>query len=319
MIKKKHFIFAAGLCILLTAAGLIGSWAFRQYQNRDDGIKYLIGVVQPNSMDSWILTMNEEMKAEAANHADIKILFFDSAQDNEKQKQGMDEMVSQGVDILIVTPYDSTYLSDAISRIYNNGTPVIVMGHAVRTDDYSMLIYCDNKKIGRLAGEYIAGLLGESGGTILEVQGEPGSEISAERKAGFREEVAAYPNIRIGYTIIGYWQRDKTEVRANEIFEKKSAVDVAFAYNDEMAIGVHRAAAGNDADIRIIGVDGMPSQFNGLDAIKNGLLDATFFYPTGGREAIINAMKILTGEEVPKQIELQTVLITKENLDEFLE
>lgn len=285
---------------------------------QDEGIKYLIGVSQPDLLDPWLIAMNDEIKQEAAKYPDIKIIFNDAAQDSGKQEQDLENMVNQGIDLLIVTPNDSKALSDTIGKIYDQGIPVIVMGYPIDTDSYTLLIYSDNKKIGREAGRFIAGLLREKGGNILEIQGEPNSMVSMERKAGFREEIKKYPGIKIGYAVVGYWQRDKTEVRVSEILKQGSKVDLVFAYNDEMAIGAWRVAFQQKLTPKIVGIGGLPPKFNGLAAVSNGSLDATFLYPTGGKEAIVNALKILNGEQVPKKIELQTSLITKENVYEFL-
>ncbi len=50
--------------------------------------------------------------------------------------------------------------------------------------------------------------------------------------------------------------------------------------------------------------------------MRQGILDATFLYPTGGYEAIEIALAILRGEEVPKHIVLGTRLFTRANVDE---
>ena len=48
--------------------------------------------------------------------------------------------------------------------------------------------------------------------------------------------------------------------------------------------------------------------------VNQGILDATFQYPTGGAEAIDTALKILHGETVPKEITLGSRLFDKENI-----
>jgi ribose transport system substrate-binding protein len=49
--------------------------------------------------------------------------------------------------------------------------------------------------------------------------------------------------------------------------------------------------------------------------VKQGILDATFQYPTGGGEAIETALKIFNGEKVPHEITLGSRLFTKETVD----
>ena len=61
-----------------------------------------------------------------------------------------------------------------------------------------------------------------------------------------------------------------------------------------------------------VGIDALPHE--GVMYVKQGILDATFLYPTGGAEAIDIALKILAGEEVPKEITLGSRIYTQENV-----
>jgi len=45
--------------------------------------------------------------------------------------------------------------------------------------------------------------------------------------------------------------------------------------------------------------------------VKDGKLDATFVYPTGGRQAVELAARILKGEQVPHRVVLETQKVTK--------
>jgi ribose transport system substrate-binding protein len=60
-------------------------------------------------------------------------------------------------------------------------------------------------------------------------------------------------------------------------------------------------------------VDALPHE--GVAYVKQGILDATFQYPTGGAEAIETALKILRGESVPKKAVLGSRVFDKTNVD----
>ena len=65
-------------------------------------------------------------------------------------------------------------------------------------------------------------------------------------------------------------------------------------------------------NIKFIGIDGLPGVDGGIDLVKRGILEGTFTSPTGGREAILYAMKILNGEKgLPKRITLESKIISK--------
>ncbi len=63
--------------------------------------------------------------------------------------------------------------------------------------------------------------------------------------------------------------------------------------------------------MKLIGIDALPHE--GVEYVKQGLLDATFLYPTGGTEAIDSALQLLGGKSVPKKQVLGTRAFTKDN------
>lgn len=286
--------------------------------NKEDGIKYLVGVSQADLISTWRLAMNEEIKKQASYYPDIKVIFYDAGQDNIKQNRDIENMLEQKIDILIVTPNNMKYLSKVISKVYKSGIPVIVMGAYTETEDYTMNIYCDNYKIGKSAGEYVVKMLGNKGGTVAEVLGDVDSDVSIKRKNGFRDSLRQNANIKLEYVVVGYWSRDKTEERIQEIFREKTRVDAVFAHNDAMAIGAWRVAAYEKLKSIFIGVGGIDNKNSGIQAVNNGVLDATYIYPTGGREALENAVKILNGENIAKKLELSATEVNRRNIHEFI-
>ena len=93
-------------------------------------------------------------------------------------------------------------------------------------------------------------------------------------------------------------------------------IDLVYAHNDPGAHGAWLAAqaVGREKQIRFVGIDALPHE--GITYVKQGFLDATFQYPTGGAEAIETALKILQRETVPKKIVLGSRLFDKTNVDQ---
>lgn len=88
-----------------------------------------------------------------------------------------------------------------------------------------------------------------------------------------------------------------------------------YAHNDPAAHGAWLAAraAGREESIRFVGIDALPHE--GVAYVRQGILDATFQYPTGGAEAIDTALRLLRGETVPREITLGSRLFTAGNVD----
>jgi ribose transport system substrate-binding protein len=65
--------------------------------------------------------------------------------------------------------------------------------------------------------------------------------------------------------------------------------------------------------MKFIGIDALPHE--GVRYVREGILDATFLYPTGGAEAIDVAVNLFAGKKPEKKITLGTRIYTKENVD----
>jgi ribose transport system substrate-binding protein len=92
-------------------------------------------------------------------------------------------------------------------------------------------------------------------------------------------------------------------------------IDLVYAHNDPGAHGAYLAAkeANREKEMKFVGVDALPHE--GVEYVRQGILDATFAYPTGGAEALTLAQRALQKQGVPKKVVLGTRMFTKANLD----
>lgn len=80
------------------------------------------------------------------------------------------------------------------------------------------------------------------------------------------------------------------------------------------AINVLKEAGYKPGEVFLVGVDGQREAF---EAIKEGWLQATAIYATGGALGLDMAVRVLKGQSVPKRIITETPVITAENVDDF--
>lgn len=315
-IQKRQIRISSVFLLVVIVISIVYLLSFNVSSDRD-GIKYLIGMSQCNLGEPWRIQMNEELIAAAQKYPDIRIIFTDAAQDNQKQIEDVNKLMKLGIDLLIISPNESEPLTPVVSQVYES-IPVIVLDRKVNSDDYTLFIGADNHVIGQRAGEYVKNLLGEPGGNIVEIMGLPGSMPTVERSEGFREGISSNPNLQITEYLVANWLRDSAEdifasyLRANP----DSKIDVVYSHNDPMALGAHRAAAsaGRASEMFFIGIDGLMGEEGGINLVKTGVLNITFIYPTGGEQAIESARNILTGGVVTqKQIILDNIQVDKDN------
>lgn len=268
---------------------------YKKVPNNPYEVKYLIGVSQSNLGEPWRIKMNNEIMAEAKKHEGLQVIYTDASQDNQKQVEDIESLVAMGIDLLIVSPNESEPLTEIISKTYQK-IPVIVLDRSINSPDYTLFIGADNHLIGQKAGEYVVSHLTQSDIKILEVKGLLGSTPAVERSNGFHLAIDAHPRIEVVETVTANWLRDVAEDLLAERIEADTlpAFDVVYAHNDPMAYGAYKALVKHGyTDKKYIGIDALTGSEGGVTLVEKGILDCTFTYPTGGKEAILYAIDIL--------------------------
>lgn len=281
-----------------------------------EGERYRIGFSQPNHAEPWRQALVNAAKREADKYPDLEVLYQDAEQKNDLQVQQVGLLRRQGIDMLIISPNEAAPLTPVVQEVFKEGIPVIVLDRAIIGDTYTCFIGADNRQIGRMAGEYIAKIL-NGRGNIVEIKGLPGSIPAIDRSEAFREVIAQHPEIKIIHDPVANWLQREAMDQMKIALQAHPQIDLVYAHNDPMAIGAYLAAqqANRHQEMKFIGIDALPHE--GIKAVLDGVLDATFWYPTCGQEAIQYAVKIKNGEQVPKDVTLETALITKENAQEW--
>jgi len=277
--------------------------------------RWVIGMSQCNLGEPWRVQMNSDVKEAAAKHPELQVLYKDAQNKTPVQQDQVREFISQGVGLIIISPKEARPLTRPVAEAIDAGIPVIVLDRKVEGEEYTCFIGADNVLIGQKAGEYLANMLrGE--GKIVELKGLMTSTPGQERHDGFMEGIEA-SELDIIFDADCHWLEPDAQREMKSALSQFREIDAVYAHNDPSAHGAYLAAKqegkGREKTIKFIGIDALPHE--GVRYVKEGILTATFEYPTGGREAIDVALRILKGEEVPKNITLGTRLFTKENVD----
>ena len=153
---------------------------------KNDKSSYTIGMSQCNLGEPWRVEMNAQIKAAAAKHPGLKVIFKDAQNDTLKQRAHVEEFVSAGVGLIIISPKEAQPLTEPVAKAMDAHIPVIVLDRRLLGEKYTCFIGADNKKIGRAAGEWIVKKLGGKG-KVVELKGLMTSTPGQDRNRGFRE------------------------------------------------------------------------------------------------------------------------------------
>ncbi len=295
------------IAFMVCIAGM-APWTTRAQEGRT----WTIGMSQCNLGEPYRVQMNADIKKAAAAHPELNIVFKDAQNDNLRQAAHVEEFIRSGVDLIIISPKEAAPLTKPVQAAFRQGIPVIVLDRRVLGDDFTCFIGADNRKIGRAAGRWIVRRLGGKG-DIVELKGLMTSTPGQDRHAGFREAIKG-TDIRVVFEADMKWLEPNARKEMESALARFHHIDLVYAHNDPAAHGAYLAAkaAGREKEMIFVGIDGLPQE--GQVFVRQGIIAASFEYPTGGSEAVETTLKILHGEKVAKEIILDSRLFTKENI-----
>lgn len=281
--------------------------------------KYKIGVSQCVG-GRWREKANVEMlSAQHLYDNDVKVIIKNADNNNERQCLQIDSLVDEGVDLLVVSPNDFHALNGSLQRAREKNIPIVFFDRTTALKDYTAYIGGDNVEAGRKMAEYAVLLCRDSVKTdgrrpiVLEMTGPLAISPAAQRHAGFSEVISNNPSIDYRH-VPSQWSYDDCKRIMREWLENGKTVDVVFCHSDLAAVGAYEAAKElhKEREIRFLGIDGLPGE--GLDAVQNAQLAASYIYPTHGEEVIALALRILEGKPFERMNNLKSIVVTPQNV-----
>lgn len=245
-----------------------------------------------------------------AKKSNVELITLDAQNDSAKQISDIEDLIQQGVDVIIINPTDSSAVTVAIESANKANIPVITVDRSADGGEVVSHIASDNIAGGKMAGDYIIELLGGNG-KVVELEGIAGSSAARERGQGFHEAVDNASGIEVVAKQTADFDRAKGLSVMENIIQGNQDINAVFAHNDEMALGAVQAleAAGLE-DVIVVGFD---ATADALQAVEDGKMNATIAQKPElmGKIAIETSLKIINGEEVEDSIPVELELISK--------
>jgi len=254
---------------------------------------------------------------DAAKKEGAELIVADAQNDAATQQDDVQNFVTQQVDAILVNPVDSEAVVPAVQAANQDNIPVIALDRGASGGEIATLIASDNVEGGRIAGEELVQLVGS--GPVAQLEGIPGASPTRDRGQGFEEVINGQDAVELVASQTANFDRAEGLNVTENILQSNPEIKGIFAQNDEMALGAVRAL-GNRAgtDVKIVGFDAIE---DALNAIQDGKMNATVAQQPDriGSLGVENAIKVIDGESVPKNIPVEVKLVTKENVSEFLQ
>lgn len=298
----RNYVFSLLSAALLLSCG----------QKQESKSTKTIGVSLLTRAHVFYKDLEEGLKSEAAKNG-YELIITAGEFDLGKQSSQIEDFITRKVDAIVLCPVDSRGVGPAVRKANDAKIPVFTADIAAQEGDVVCHIASDNVAGGRLAGEYLAKILGGKGS--LAIIGQPTVTSVLDRVQGFKEAVAKFPDLKIVADVNGEGVRDKAMQVASDVLQSHPDLQGIFGINDDSALGTLDAVQQFKREgVSIIGYDAIPAA---RDAISKGtaLKADVIQYPTKIGETTIQKIKeYFSGAQLPKVVPVEVGIVDKEAL-----
>ena len=300
----------------LKLVGLLGLLAFGGGVYAE-GLKF--GFSQVTLQSPFYVQLRNGAQAAAEAGGD-QLIFLDANGDVSRQNNDIQDLITQGVDAIIINPVNPDAVAPSIEAAVRAGIPVITVDRSANSDDVSAHIGRDNVAMGRLVGAAVVARLkrdGVSGAKIIEIQGDAGGSVMADRRDGFHAAIASS-----GHNIVqgpyAEYIRANAVVAMQDLLQVHNDVQVVYAHNDDMALGALQVLEENGRDdVYVAGVDGLSEALDVMAAGGNFIATALNDPQYLGDVTIQVSRALASGQGVSSFVDAGTKAVTKGNVTTF--
>lgn len=300
----KRIIILLTLVLLLAACSLEPPAYLQNSSGGDTEGDFKVGFSISTLNNPFFVTLNEGAK-EKADELDLALTIIDAQDNAAKQASDVEDLIQQGVDLIMINPVDSEAVASAVEAANNAGIPVITVDRNAEGGEVLSHIASDNAAGGELAAEYLVELVGEQA-KVAELEGISGSSAARDRGAGFNKVATEQLDVVTQQT--ANFNRGEGLTVMENILQGHPDVKGVFAHNDEMALGALEAIKVSGEDIIVIGFDATD---DAVHAVEAGELAGTVAQKPDliGITAIEIAVQALQGEDVEDFIPVELELV----------
>ncbi len=241
----------------------------------------------------------------------VKLIFRDAQNKEAQQLADIANFIKQNVDMIIINPTNTESITPVVEMANTRNIPVITVDRKSSGGEIICHIESDNLEGGKMASRVLAQLL-KGKGSVIEIEGIPGTSAAHERGMGFNQELRKYPEITVVAREAANFDRQEAQEVMHGLLQDDTGFDAVFAHNDNMILGVIDALENVKVQSPrvLIGFDAIREA---VQAVKQGRLNATIAQKpeTMGRLSIESSVLYFRGEKLPSVIPVELSLITK--------
>lgn len=267
-----------------------------------------VGLVLSTLNNPFFVTLKEGAETKA-KELGIELIVLDSQNDPSKDMANVEDLITQGVSLILLNPTDSDAVANAVKAANNAKIPVITLDRAANGGDVISHVASDNIAGGKMAADFVNEKLAGKG-NIIELQGIAGTSAARDRGKGFNDQLATFAGLKVVASQPADFDRTKGLTVTENLLQAQPDVQAIFAHNDEMALGALQAVEASGKKILVVGFDAID---DAVKSVTDGKMAATVAQQPEliGALGVETASKVINGETVEKSIPVELKLVIK--------
>ncbi|MFC3341240.1 substrate-binding domain-containing protein [Paenibacillus abyssi] len=270
---------------------------------------------------------------EEAEKQGVKLVVLDAQGDVAKQVSGVEDLIAQGVNAVIMNPQDPSGVIPATNKLKQNNIPLVVVNSNIDPKAEAVSFVSDDPRdTGYKTGWELAEAASEKyGDTIIKaamISGYPKELVSQYRRNGmiagwtdFMLEKYGKSNLELVAERFGEWVPDKALPVMQDIGTAHPDLQVVFCMSDVMLPGIFTALnnTGLNGEVLIGSIDGTKEAIRRIaEEPESGLIVTVSNDPrVQGADAVKIAIQVAKGQQVPATHYIANPIINKENAKEM--
>jgi ribose transport system substrate-binding protein len=297
--------------------------------NDEPGDKVVIGFSAPAADHGWMGSITESTKKVAEQYDDVELRVAEGTNDVNLQISQVETFINEGVDAIVLLPFDGAAMTPVALDAMEAGIPVINVDREFDDPNAARAtILGDNYGMGVSAGEYICQELGDQPDAVVaEIAGIDSLPLTQDRSRGF-EDALGECGLDVDNRVAAEFTVESGEEAAANLLQAAPKIDAIWNHDDDQGVGVLAAIenAGRD-EFFMVGGAGSANAMREIQS-GDGVLKATVIYPsTQGADGIKlarllvqqKALGDLVEVEVPRSVQLYAPVVTADNVDQYID
>lgn len=287
----------------------------------ETGGNFVIGFSNASVSNPWRVAMKETFDYVATQNKNVKIIETDANDDAQKQLGDCEDLLSQDINALIVSPSVTDALTPIIQKCKDKGIPLVVVDRAIGGEGYDAFVRTDGHELGKIAADSVNEYFNGKA-EICYISGFPGSGPDNERTEGFMEQLKQYPGIKVLAEQPGNWDEATSLTVMENLIQGYPKMQAVVTSDGTEAVSAYKAlqAAGKENDIKIIVMD------NARNDSYQMLVDGKIVATSGqnpvycGAWALNVAIDLLNGKKLnTAEVLIPSPELTKDNAAQYID